>query len=129
MPLVRANPEGGAWPGVSMGVAATGSGLFLTTGHTGTDAQGEPVTTSVEDQVVALFENLRATLASAGLGFEHVAQIKAYLKSFDPDFMSTYRAVRARYLNQSCPPTSVAVQAGLYDDRLLIEAEVIAVIP
>ena len=121
--------RGGRWPGVSMGLAVTGSGLFLTTGHTGTDPQGEPVTTSAEDQVVALFENLRATLASAGLGFEHVAQIKAYLKSFDPDFMSTYRAVRARYLNQSCPPTSVAVQAGLYDDRLLIEAEVVAVVP
>ena len=78
---------------------------------------------------MALFENLKATLASAGLGFEHVAQIKAYLKSFDPEFMSTYRAVRARYLNQSCPPASVAVQAGLYDDRLLIEAELVAVIP
>lgn len=129
MPLVPANPAGAAWPGVSMGVAVTGSGLFLTTGHTGTDAQGEPVTTSAEDQVVALFENLKATLAAAGLGFEHVAQIKAYLKSFDPDFMSAYRAVRARYLNQSCPPASVAVQAGLYDDRLLIEAELIAVIP
>ncbi|RUU69482.1 RidA family protein [Mesorhizobium sp. M2C.T.Ca.TU.009.01.2.1] len=129
MPLVPANPEGAAWPGVSMGLAVTGSGLFLTTGHTGTDAQGEPVTTSAEDQVVALFENFKATLASAGLGFEHVAQIKAYLKSFDPDFMSTYRAVRSRYLNQSCPPTSVAVQAGLYDDRLLIEAELVAVIP
>ncbi len=129
MPLVPANPEGAAWPGVSMGMAVTGKGLFLTTGHTGTDAQGDPVTTSVEDQVVALFENLKATLAAAGLGFEDVVQIKAYLKSFDPDFMSTYRSVRARYLNQSCPPTSVAVQAGLYDDRLLIEAELIAVIP
>lgn len=129
MPVVPANPQGAGWPGVSMGVAVTGGGLFLTTGHTGTDAQGEPVTTSVEDQVVALFENLKATLAAAGLGFEHVAQIKAYLKSFDPDFMATYRAVRARYLSQSCPPASVAVQAGLYDDRLLIEAEVIAVIP
>ena len=129
MPLVPANPEGAAWPGVSMGVAVTGKGLFLTTGHTGTDARGEPVTTSMEDQLVALFENLKATLAAAGLGFEHVAQIKAYLKSFDPEFMSTYRTVRARYFNQTCPPASVAVQAGLYDDRLLIEAELIAVIP
>ena len=122
MPLVPANPEGAAWPGVSMGVAVTGKGLFLTTGHTGTDARGEPVTTSMEDQLVALFENLKATLAAAGLGFEHGAQIKAYLKS-------TYRTVRARYFNQTCPPASVAVQAGLYDDRLLIEAELIAVIP
>lgn len=129
MPLRPANPEGAAWPGVSMGLSLSGSGLFLTTGHTGTDASGEPVTTSVEDQIVALFENLKATLAAANLGFEHVAQIKAYLKSFDPEFMAAYRAVRARYLNQACPPTSVAVQAGLYDERLLIEAEVIALIP
>ncbi len=129
MPLVAANPEGGGWPGLSMGMAVKGNGLFFTTGHTGTDATGEPVTSSVEDQIVALFENLKATLEAAGLGFEHVAQVKSYFKSFDPEFMTTYRTVRARYLNQDCPPTSVAVQAGLYDERLLVEAELIAVIP
>ena len=39
------------------------------------------------------------------------------------------RAVRLRYFNADCPPASVMVQAGLYDDRLLVEAEVIAIAP
>ena len=83
----------------------------------------------VEDQVVALFENLKRTLAEAGLGFAHVARMTSYIKSYDPEFMATFRAVRLRYFNADCPPASVMVQAGLYDDRLLVESEVIAIAP
>jgi 2-iminobutanoate/2-iminopropanoate deaminase len=129
MPLVPVNPPGAGWPGVSEGMIARGSGVFVSTGHVGTGADGEPVTASAEAQVVALFENLKATLAVAGLGFDHVARMTSYVKSFDPEFMKTFRAVRARYLNQDCPPASVMVQAGLYDDRLLVESEVIAIVP
>lgn len=129
MSLTAHNPQGASWPGVSLGIAMKGSGVLVTTGHVGTDASGVPVTSSAENQIVALFENIGATLAAAGLGFQHVARITSYIKSFDPEFMAAYRAVRSRYLNQACPPASVVVQAGLYDDRLLVESEVIAVIP
>lgn len=129
MSLTAVNPPGAAWPGLSQGVILKGSASFVTTGHVGTDADGGPVTSSVEDQVVALFENIKTTLAIAGLGFEHVARMTSYVKSFDPEFMKVFRSVRSRYLNQDCPPASVMVQAGLYDDRLLVESEIIAVIP
>ncbi len=129
MSLTAVNPPGAAWPGLSQGVIAKGAGLFVTTGHVGTDAAGEPVTSSVEDQIVALFENIKKTLDAAGLGFEHVARMTNYVKSFDPEFLATFRAVRTRYLNQDVPPAGVMVQGGLYDERLLVESEIIAIVP
>lgn len=129
MTLSPINPPGATWPGVSMAVLDRQRGVFVSTGHVGTGPDGEPVTTSIEDQVVALFENLKQTLAVAGLEFRHVARMTSYIKSYDPAFMATFRAVRLRYFNPDCPPASVMVQAGLYDDRLLVEAEVIAIAP
>lgn len=129
MSLVAINPPGAAWPGVSMGVLDPHSGLFVTTGHVGTGPDGEPITHSAEAQIVALFENLKTTLAGAGLGFEHVLRMTSYIKSYDPEFMTAFRAVRLRYFDPARPPASVMVQAGLYDDRLLVESEVIAIAP
>lgn len=129
MTLAPVNPPGAAWPGVSMAVVDRQRGILVSTGHVGTDQKGDPVTTSIEDQVVALFENLKTTLAAAGLNFSHVARMTSYIKSYDAAFMATFRAVRQRYFNPDCPPASVMVQAGLYDDRLLVEIEVIAILP
>lgn len=127
--LTPVNPPGAQWPGVSMAVVDRQRGVLVSTGHTGTAGDGTPVTTSIEDQVVALFENLKSTLAAAGLDFSHVARMTSYVKSFDPEFLAVFRAVRLRYFNPLCPPASVMVQTGLYDSRLLVEAEVIAMMP
>lgn len=104
-------------------------GVLVSTGHMGVGPDGVPVTSSIEDQVVALFENLKRTLDVAGLDFSHVARMTSYVRSYDPEFMATFRAVRLRYFDPNCPPASVMVQAGLYDERLLVEAEVIAIVP
>ncbi|WP_413873870.1 RidA family protein [Albidovulum sp.] len=129
MPLIPVNPPGQAWPGVSMAVIDRARGVLVSTGHVGTGPDGEPVTSSAEDQIVALFENLKATLARAGMGFGDVARMTSYVKSYDPEFMTAFRVVRLRYFDPERPPASVMVQAGLYDDRLLVESEVIAIGP
>mgnify|MGYP003613480606 CR=1 FL=1 len=65
MTLSALNPPGAKWPGVSMAVIDRQRGVLVSTGHVGTGPDGNPVTSSVEDQVVALFENLKRTLAEA----------------------------------------------------------------
>ncbi|KQV31501.1 hypothetical protein ASC97_19220 [Rhizobium sp. Root1203] len=127
--LTAVNPPGSAWPGVSQGIILRGSGVFVSTGHVGTDRDGEVIVSSPEDQVVALFENLTATLAAANLDFSHVARMTCYVSNLDPETLAAIRTVRARYWSQECPPSSVIVQAALYDPRLLVEAEVLAVVP
>lgn len=127
--LTAVNPPAAKWPGLSQGMVLKGNGIFVSGGHCGLNASGEPVTTSLEDQIVAMFEGLKRTLAEAGLGFEHVARTTCYVKEFQPELQKTIKEVRARYYNGECPPASVMVQARLYDERLYAEIEVIAVVP
>jgi 2-iminobutanoate/2-iminopropanoate deaminase len=127
--LTPVNPPNASWPGVSQGIIMKGSGMFVSTGHFGTDSNGDIVTESLEAQVVAMFENIKLTLSTAGLGFEHVARITSYVAEFTPEIVNTIKTVRARYVNAECPPTSVMISAGLYDPRLKVEVEVIAVVP
>lgn len=127
--LTAVNPSETNWPGLSQGMLIKGSGLFVSGGHCGLDAAGEPITTSVEEQVVAMFEGLKRTLTAAGIGFENVARTTCFVREFSPELLKIIKDVRARYYNQACPPASVMVQAGLYDERLHVEIEVIAVVP
>ncbi|MGK9286940.1 RidA family protein [Sinorhizobium meliloti] len=127
--LTAVNPPEAKWPGLSQGMIIKGSGLFVSAGHCGLDASGEPITTSVEDQIVGMFESLKRTLSEAGLGFQHVARTTCYVREFSPELLKIIKEVRARYYNHECPPASVMVQAGLYDPKLHAEVEVIAVVP
>ncbi|MGX5831824.1 RidA family protein [Mesorhizobium sp. 43Arga] len=127
--LSAVNAPGTNCPGLSQGIILKGNGIFVSGGHVGTDASGEPIITSMEDQIVALFENLKRTLAEAGLGFEHVARTTCFVVEFGPELLKTIKEVRSRYYNADCPPASVMVQAGLYDSRLYAEIEVLAVVP
>lgn len=127
--LTPINPPEANWPGLSQGMLIRGGGLFVSGGHVGVDREGNPVTSSTEDQIVAMFENLGRTLAAAGLTFAHVARATCFVREFTPELLDTIKTVRKRYYDQSHPPASVMVQAGLYDPVFLAEIEVIAVVP
>jgi 2-iminobutanoate/2-iminopropanoate deaminase len=130
MLLTPINPPNAAWPSVSQGMILRGSGTFVSTGHVGVDERGNVIDTSFEDQVVALFESLGRTLKAADLGFEHVARMTTYVTDFETETVDTIRRVRGRYFNADAPPASVMVGiAALYDPRLRVEAEIIAVVP
>ena len=74
------------------------------------------------------FENLKAALAAAGAGFEHVVKVTNYF--VDISHLSILREVRDSYVNTKSPPASTAVQIGqLAMPGLLFEIEAIAVVP
>jgi enamine deaminase RidA (YjgF/YER057c/UK114 family) len=61
-------------------------------------------------QVTQCFENLKAALAAAGAGFEHVVKTTNYF--VDIGQLSVFREVRDRYVDTKAPPASTAVQVG-----------------
>lgn len=129
MSLKPINPLGASWPGVSQAMAIQGRGMLVSSGHVGVDANGEIVDSSFEDQCVALFESLKRTLEAAGLSFYNVARMTTYVTDYEPSLVDTIRKVRSRYFNMEAPPASVLVGVqALYDPRLRMESEVIAVI-
>jgi enamine deaminase RidA (YjgF/YER057c/UK114 family) len=128
--LVPVNPPNSPPASISQGIILQGKGIFVTSGHCALDQNGEPLEGDFAAQVAAVFESLGRTLKAAGLSFENVARITTYVTDFEPSMTDTIRAVRSKYISKDRPPTSVLIAAAaLYDPRLRIEVEVLAVVP
>jgi len=77
---------------------------------------------------VQVHENIRAALASLGLGFEDVIRTDNYIT--DRKYLPVLREVRARYFTSAHPPAStLLVVDGLFRPDLLVEVAVEAVLP
>ena len=128
--LIPVNPPNTAPSSISQGVILQGKGLFVSSGHVAVDEKGEIVSDDFETQVTAVFDSIGRTLKAAGLGFDCVARLVTYVTDYHPSMVDTIRTVRSRYISKELPPASVLVAAAaLYDPRLRIEVEVIAVVP
>lgn len=128
--LVPVNPPNAPPSSISQGVILQGKGIFVSSGHVPVDESGELVTGNFEAQVTAVFEAIGRTLRAAGLGFDSVARLVTYVTDYEPAMVDTIRKVRSRYISKEKPPASVLVAAAaLYDPRIRIEVEVIAVVP
>jgi 2-iminobutanoate/2-iminopropanoate deaminase len=129
-PLTTINPPGVSWPGVSQGVMIKGSGVFLSSGIVPVDEAGNLVDGDFEAQVIAVYEGIGRLLRAAGLGFESIGRLVTYVTEFDPSMLLIIRKVRGRYLSQDAPPAGVLIAAAaLYDPRVRIEVEFIAIVP
>lgn len=128
--MIKPINAGASWPGVSMSTLVSEGDLLFLSGHCPLDADGNVIEGDFETQVRTVFDNLKASLAAAGVGFEALAKTTVYLANFDDTMLPIYRKVRADYLNADCPPASaLVVVAALFDPAVLIEIEGIAVIP
>jgi reactive intermediate/imine deaminase len=79
-------------------------------------------------QTTQCFENLKAGLAEAGAGFEHVVKITVFF--VDMAHLPLFFEVRDKYVNTKAPPASTAIQIGrLAREGALVEIEAVAVAP
>lgn len=119
------NPEGVPKPtGYTQVVTARPGRMVFISGQGGRlDGQMPP---DFSSQAKNTFENIRRCLAAAGAKFDDIVKINYYVT----DLASTteLRRIRADYLNQSAPPASTLVQAGL-GAGMLLEVEAIAIVP
>jgi reactive intermediate/imine deaminase len=109
-------------------VEATGPGRTIyISGQIGIAPDGK-IAGDFRAQAVQSVENLKAALAAAGAGFEHVVKITNYF--VDISHLAVFREVRDRYFDTKSPPASTAVQVvKLARADLLFEIEAIAVVP
>jgi len=124
------NPEGSAFPGLSQAAIARDGDLMFLTGQVGTDASGEIGEDDFEAQVRAAFANIERTLAAAGVGFDALLRLTYYLTDYSPEMITIIKKVRQPFLSAERPPASVLISvAALYDPRLRIEVEAVAIVP
>ena len=96
-------------------------------GQVGLDpVSGQIVDGGVEAQTIRVFENIKAVLAEAGLGFEHVVKTTVFLKNMG-DF-AAMNAIYAKYLAPEgvVPPARSTVAVAALPKDALVEVEIVA---
>lgn len=125
-------PEGWAPPrGYANGVAATGEWVVLA-GQIGWNARCEFESDDLVAQVRQALENVKALLAEAGCGPQHMVRMTWYLVD-KREYLARGKEIGAAYrevLGREYGVAMTAVQvAGLIEDRAQVEIEVTAVRP
>jgi len=122
--IQRINPPGVTSPSSYRHVVRVGDTLYIA-GQVALDAEGNLVG---EDDMVAqmrqVMENLKSVLASQGADFSHIVKINIF--TTDIDAFRTAAEVRAEYMGDH-PPASTLVQIErLARPQFLLEIEAIA---
>lgn len=117
--------------GYANGVAATGRQIFVA-GQIGWNGQCQFESDDFIAQVRQTLLNIKAVLAEAGAGPEHITRMTWYLLD-KREYLARGREVGQAYrevLGQEYGIAMSAVQvAGLMEDRAKVEIEVTAVLP
>ena len=71
-------------------------------------ANTSPYPASIEDQTHQVMRNLATVLAGCGLGFEHVAVARVFLRHFDEDY-ARMNAVYATYFPEGRRPARTCI--------------------
>ena len=119
--------------GYSHVVEATVPGrIIYIAGQMGLDGNGNVVGApgDFKAQATQAYENIRAALAAAGGGFEHIVKLTQYLIHLRAH-QALVREVRAKFFNPDLPPpASTMIQVGaLTRDGALYEVDAVAVLP
>ncbi len=78
----------------------------------------------VEAQCELCFDNVKAILAEAGMGFEHVVRFSAFVT--DRAYFPVYGAVRSRYVAGDGFASTLLVVSGFTRPEFKVEVEVTA---
>ena len=104
-----------------------GAALLFVSGQLPLDAQGRLVGEGdMARQTEQVFENLRAILEANGATFRDVVKIGSYL--MDMSQLAAMREVRAWYLPEEPPASTLVGVSGLVLPEALLEVEVVAAV-
>jgi 2-iminobutanoate/2-iminopropanoate deaminase len=82
-----------------------------------------------EGQARSAFRNLQTALTAAGATFDDVVKMNVFIRDIH-QHQDVFRKVRAEFINRDHPPASTMVEiTGLAQKGMLVEVEVVAVIP
>jgi enamine deaminase RidA (YjgF/YER057c/UK114 family) len=107
----------------------TGPGrIVYFAGQLGLDRSGK-MGGDIREQIELAFQNLKAALASVGVGFDHLVKINNYIVDIGKN-IGHFREIRDKHLNTSAPPASTTIGVPeLARPGALFEIEAVAILP
>jgi enamine deaminase RidA (YjgF/YER057c/UK114 family) len=100
--------------------------ILVCSGQLGIDAT-DRVPATVEEQTRLCFRNIQAVLNEAGLGFEDVVRINAFVTG--REHLRGYMAARDQFIGDPPPASTLMIVGGFSRPEFLVEVEVIAAGP
>ncbi|HSW17748.1 MAG TPA: RidA family protein [Ramlibacter sp.] len=125
----RINPATMAPPigAYSQGVAASGAGTWLhVSGQVGIRPDGS-LAEGIEEQADAAWRNVIAVLEAADMTIAHLVKITTLL--VEVEHVAPAGRVRAKYLGDARPASTVAIVKSLVKPEFLFEVEAVAFRP
>lgn len=111
----------------SIAVKAAGDAWLFLSGVTPRNERGEVVGRGdIRAQARKVFENMKAVLRGAGSDFHQIVKATTYVR--DVGDYSVIQEVRAEYLTEPFPASTMVEVRRLSSDDILIEVEAIAVL-
>lgn len=92
-------------------------------GQVGVTLAGEIPTDPARQHELA-WENAMAVLAAAGMDHSNIVDAHVYIT--ERSHLGIYRATRDRYLKGHRPAATLLIVAGLADERLVVEVDLVA---
>ena len=127
--IKRTNPPEISKPtGYTHVVEVSGGKTVYVSGQIAFDKDGKLVGEGdMKAQAAQVFKNLQAALAAAGATFKDVVKMNTY--TTDMAQVQAIRDVRARYFGDTAPASTLVQVVALARPGLMLEIEVIAVVP
>ena len=75
-----------------------------------------------------MLENLRIALEAGGAGFENVVKLTTLIVDFTPDLIPSLFSIRAEYIGEATPASTLIGVQALARPEYMIEIEAIAVL-
>lgn len=100
-----------------------GTRLLICSGQLGIGID-ENIPESAEDQANLCFQNIGAILKSAGMDFQHMVRINAYVS--DRAHLAGYMAARDQFVSDPPPASTLMIVSGFARPEFKVEIEVIA---
>lgn len=97
--------------------------LLFVSGQTPRRPDDQPVADSADGQMRQIWHNIGNVLSTAGVGFEAIVHIRAYLAS--RDHRAVFTSVRREFLGDLEPAITVVI-CDIYDEAWVAEVEVVA---
>lgn len=109
-----------------LSMAMIADNLVFTSGLVGWDLETRVASPTIEAQTTQTLDNLRTVLEAAGTSLEYVVKTKVYLANIQ-DFEAMNQVYR-RYFPTN-PPARTTVGVKLAREDLLVEMEMVALLP
>ncbi len=123
LPSTISQPNGTYVHGLTV---PSGAQLLFVSGQIPVHRDGT-IPKNFKDQAALVFYNIAEILREAGSGIEHIVKITSFLT--DVTSIPEFAAVRAGFLQDHRPTSTLLVVSALAKPELLVEVEAIAMIP